>query len=691
MNQNDKKVFELIKEYHTLQKDEIIKKANISDEEVFLSLEKLQNLFLISMDKDKKYRLVLEKRKIGKVISIGEITYVDVEGTLVPVTKEHQKKVLVGDYVLIRVRNAGYRTMDGIIEEKLQHELGEIVYKDGEYLIEVPCKNADLKLKISDEKYFMKGLLVNFEYGKEIEPYTYSTNIVKVVGHIDNPNSTFKKMVYPSGIETEFPYDVIQASGKISNQVLECEKKGRVDLTKETIFTIDGDSSKDFDDAVSIKKKDNGNFLLSVHIADVSYYVKEGTLLDKEAYKRGSSVYVMNRVVPMLPHKLSTGICSLNPNVDRLTITLEMEIDSFGNVIDSSLYESVIHSKKRMKYHEVDECFDKGFLKEYEPFQNDLKEMLKLSKILHQKRVENGSIEFDVPELELQFDESGKPIDIKARERGTSEHIIEEFMILANTTVAKKLKDFPAPRRVNPKPDNRVLKNTVSILKSFYEQGKIEPNVYFEMKPMMEEIMDAKEGTYIEPKTIQRLLFLLKKTKECNLTSNMILSSMKRAYYTTSNETHYALALNDYTHFTSPIRRYPDLMVHRSIKRFLLRTNYDYDTIRLLEQKNEEMMDYISKKEKKIQRCERMIESKKQLEYMKDKIGMVYDGYIEQISKNGIQVIFDDVMVGKIPQDLVESDYQIGDPITIQIKDVNFNHCTLVLKPVKEKVKTLMR
>lgn len=706
MEDISKFVLEVLKKNKgTISKEELKEKTHLSESELSYALNDLQKRFYIHAGKHNKYRLVQEKLTVGKITMVGDPSFVTVEDMVIPVEENHLNHAILGDYVLIRIRNLGHPTMDAIVDERLQHELGEIVEKDGIFYIKVDTKN-NIEIKVENKEGLVPGMLVNFEYTKELDNTSFSGKVISIVGHISNPDSHFKKLVSYGGIETRFPNSVMQAVAVLPHTVSEIEKEGRVDLTKQTIFTIDGKDSKDFDDAVSITKKENGNYVLGVHIADVSHYVKEGSTIDEEASKRGSSVYFMNRVVPMLPHRLSNGICSLNPEVDRLTMTCEMEINKEGDVVDYHIFESVIHSKKRMRYDEVNKIFETDEkVIGYEPFLKDLKLMYELSLILHEKRKERGSIEFDVKEPYFIYDKYDRPIDVCVRERGISEHIIEEFMLVANTTVATMLKDYPVPRRVNPKPDLILLKNVAKSMESLKEV--MDDSSYQKIEPILTEIKNSKKEDFIEPKKLQILLDTIRTQDENSIYAKLVLSGMKRAYYTTKEDMHYALALPDYTHFTSPIRRYPDLMIHRSIKQFLLRRTNDYDTIKSVEEKNEKLVKQISQKEKKIQKCERMIDSIKQAEYMKNHIGEVYDGYIEQISKSGLQVCFDDVISGKVPRQNLESysydgktktfqnqetqdTYHLGDKISVLVESINEKSSTIYLKPQKEKEKELI-
>ncbi len=697
---------ELEKEKGTT-KEELALKLGTSVSLISESLELLEKQYLIHMDRGKHYHLSQEKIKIGKVVTVSGDFFVRVNGKYIPIGRSHLKRAKEGDSVIARVRNIDSPVMDAIVEEVISTELGEVIEKNGKYCIKNGTKFPFLEFVIEGYADVLPGLLINFSYGKEIEPYVYSVHVLKKVGHINHPGSHFQKLISPSGIETKFPSEVMQEAAKLPRKVKEEDLIGRADFRSDSIFTIDGEGSKDFDDAVSIEVLENGNYLLGVHIADVDHYVKEESLIDKEAYLRSSSVYLMDQVVPMLPYKLSNGICSLNEGVDRLTVSCKMEINPFGEVMDANVYKSVICSKKRMKYHEVNEILKKGNMIEgYEPFLKDLENMWKLSNLLHEKRKERGSIEFDVPELKFSF-ENGHPKEIHTRKRGLSEHIIEEFMLLANTTVAKLLKGYPVPRRVNPKPDIKILKKANMLIFSMVEHGKIPRETFEIIKPILEEISHAKEDTFIEPKKIQLLLDHLRDYDDNAFTLNFVLSAMKRAYYSIADDMHYALALSDYTHFTSPIRRYPDLMVHRSIKRFLLRPSYDYDKMKLLEQRSKEMVKYISEKEKRIQKCERMIDSMNQVEYMRDHIGEIYQGYIEQITKHGLQICFQDGMLGKVKLSSLE-DYQydgktrtlihptkeayhIGDMIEVLVSEVDYDHFHIYLEPVKEKAKVLKR
>ncbi len=347
---------------------------------------------------------------------------------------------------------------------------------------------------------------------------------------------------------------------KLPSEVKEEEMVGRRDLRDKTIFTIDGADTKDIDDAISLDMLENGNYSLGVHIADVSYYVKEGSEIYQEAMERGTSVYLADRVIPMLPHKLSNGICSLNEGVDRLAMSCVMEIDSKGNVVSYDIFESVIRSRKKMTYTDVNKIIEENIIPEgYEPFADTLIKMEELAQILRKHKVERGYIDFGIDESKIIVDETGKAIDIKLRNRGKGENLIEDFMIAANETVATCIyfMELPFIYRVHGEPNEEKINSFLTFVSSlgYTLSGKIKD---------------------MHPKTMQSILNQLKDKKEFHILSSLLLRSMQKAVYDTDNIGHFGLASERYTHFTSPIRRFPDTTVHRLLRKYLFKAQIGY-------------------------------------------------------------------------------------------------------------------
>ncbi|MGN0973984.1 MAG: ribonuclease R [Bacilli bacterium] len=457
--------------------------------------------------------------------------------------------------------------------------------------------------------------------------------VIKVIGHKNDPGVDILSIVYKYNIEDRFPDDVIEQLKTIPNSVREEDKKGRVDLTNEVIFTIDGDDTKDIDDAISIEKLDNGNYKLGVHIADVSYYVKENTPLDNDAMERGTSVYLVDRVIPMLPHELSNGICSLNPNVERLAISCVMEIDKSGQTVDYSIFESVIKSRIQMTYKKVNMILsDKGIPEGYEEFVDKLKLMKELADILRKMKHDRGSIDFDVDEAKILVDEKCHPTEIVLRERDNGEMLIEDFMIAANECVATHIyfMQLPFIYRVHEYPVEEKIRSFLGFLSSLGYNLPLD-------------IKDTK------PKTIQQLLEFLKDKKEYKILSSLLLRNMQKAKYIPENLGHYGLASKCYTHFTSPIRRYPDTTVHRLLRTYLFNKQLDSNTISHWEEKLIYIGEHSSERERASVECERDVESMKMAEYMEEHIGEEFEGMISSVLGFGMFVELDNLIEGLVP------------------------------------------
>ena len=410
--------------------------------------------------------------------------------------------------------------------------------------------------------------------------------------------------------------------------------KGRKDLRNEILFTIDGDDTKDIDDAVSINK-DGNNYILGVHIADVSYYVKEGTKLYEEALDRGTSVYLVDRVIPMLPHKLSNGICSLNPNEDRLAISCIMTINENGKIINHEIFESVIKSKKQMTYKNVNKILNNEEIPQgYEEYVNDLKLMEELSKILRKEKLKRGYLEFDSSEVKILVDENGKPYDILKRESSKGENLIEDFMIAANETVASHIffLEYPSVYRVHEIPDDKKIKDFLSSISLL--GYNVKSNKHFE-----------------NPLELKNVLDQLKDKEEFKILSMLLLRCMRKAEYKMENLGHYGLGSKCYTHFTSPIRRFPDTTVHTLLRKYIFNTPTDKELNKLIDHYIEvlpEICAHSSKKERDSIDCERNVENMKMAEYMESHIGEEYDGIIDSVLSFGMFVELDNLVEGLV-------------------------------------------
>ncbi|WP_297445081.1 ribonuclease R, partial [Desulfurobacterium sp.] len=421
------------------------------------------------------------------------------------------------------------------------------------------------------------------------------------------PKLDIELIIRKYDLPVEFPQEVLEEAEKIPQEVSISDIKGRVDLREQLTFTIDGETARDFDDAVAIEKLPNGNYRLFVHIADVSHYVKPGSALDKEAYNRGTSVYFPDRCIPMLPERLSNGICSLNPDVDRLTFTCEMEINRHGIVVDYKIYESVIHSKARLTYNIAQKIIDgdEEAKRDFPHVVESLNHMYRLAQILHRKRYKRGSIDFDLPEPVVVLNAEGEPIDIYKAERLWSHRLIEEFMIIANETVAEFMfwADYPSVYRIHESPDREKLTEFLNFVKSL---GIKVPNIKND----------------VQPKLLQKILEQVAGKPEEKLVNYLMLRTMARAKYSPDNIGHFGLASTCYTHFTSPIRRYADLQLHRLIK-MALKGEFNSDNISFWEEKLERICKYITGRSINADEAERDVVQLKQLQYAVNHVGEV--------------------------------------------------------------------
>lgn len=470
--------------------------------------------------------------------------------------------------------------------------------------------------------------------------------IIEILGHKDDVGTDIVSIIRQYDLPEEFSEEVLQAAHKVPESLSEEEVKGREDLRDKRIVTIDGDDAKDLDDAVSIEILPNGNFFLGVHIADVSYYVKEGSVLDQEALKRGTSVYLVDRVVPMLPKELSNGICSLNPKVDRLTLSMLMEIDANGKVVSHRFSETIIKTSERMTYENVTKILegsDPEITQRYAYLVEDFKAMERLCHILQDRRAERGSIDFDLDEAKILLDIKGKPIDIFRYERGISNRVIEEFMLVCNETVAEHMfwTKTPFVYRVHEEPDTEKLLDFNNFIHNFGYQLK------------------GVSGK-VHPKTLQTLLIQIQGTREETIISRLMLRSLQKARYSHRNLGHFGLAAEYYCHFTSPIRRYPDLIIHRIIREFL-QNKITGKRLEKLEKNIPGIADQCSLRERTAMEAERATDDLKKTEFMRDKVGNEYDGIISGVTSFGFYVELDNTVEGLVRVNTLDDDYYVFD------------------------------
>lgn len=493
--------------------------------------------------------------------------------------------------------------------------------------------------------------------------------IVEVLGYEDETGVDMLSIIKEYNLESEFPKNVLEEAKRVSKK--EIVPNGRVDLRDKEIFTIDGEDAKDLDDAVCVDKNDDGTYTLGVHIADVSYYVQDGSLLNKEAIKRGTSVYMLNHVIPMLPTELSNGCCSLNEGKDRYAISVIMKIDSKGKVIDNDIFKSIIKVTKRMNYNDVYKIIersDEKVLSKYEPYISHFDRMKELALILKDRRLKDGYLSLDIPESKITLDKNGKPIDIMAYETNFAHEIIEQFMLTANETVAERFYwlELPFIYRVHEKPDSDKVK----------ELNRYLFNFGYRIKGKLDDV---------KPKAFSQILEDVKGKDEERVVSNLLLRTLKVARYEAENKGHFGISSKYYCHFTSPIRRYPDLFIHRVISKYLeymstesnkgknVKRNkavndiIDENTKAKLEKQAIKYAESSSKCEQNATKAERASEDIKKAEYMQDKIGEQYDGIISSITSWGMFVQLDNTVEGLIRLAEINDDFYIYDDLNKQL------------------------
>ncbi len=531
---------------------------------------------------------------------------------------------------------------------------------------------SDLRKGATDKQKVVVKLL-NYPTGR----HSAEGEVIEVLGHKDDPGIDIISIIRKHGLPEDFSEEVLREAEKVPEEVSEEEIKNRRDLRDRKMVTIDGEDAKDLDDAVSIEKLPNGNVRLGVHIADVSYYVKEGSALDREAYERGCSVYLVDRVIPMLPPRLSNGICSLNPQVDRLTMTCDMEINlETGRVVDYEIYPSVIRTNERMTYTAIKRILvdeDPELIARYEPLVDDFRLMGQLATVLREKRLHRGAIDFNFDEAKVIVDEQGKPIDVVKRPRTIAERLIEEFMLIANETVAEHFARLEVPfvYRIHENPDSEKLQAFYEFVSSFGHTIKGRPDK-------------------VKPRSLQRLLTKIEGLPEEKAISTVLLRSMKQAKYAAECVGHFGLAAPFYCHFTSPIRRYPDLMIHRIIREVLTKGILSVERIDELQSYLPEAAQHSSIRERVAVDAERETDALKQAEYMEQHIGEEFEGTISSVTSFGIFVELPNTIEGMIHVSYLTDDYyyyhdrahiligdrtgrifRIGDAVKVRVVGVN--------------------
>ncbi len=467
--------------------------------------------------------------------------------------------------------------------------------------------------------------------------------ILEVLGYPSDKGVDILSIVKDMRLPYIFPEEVKREIKSIPEEVKEDDLRDREDLRDLKTFTIDGIDAKDLDDAISIELNDAGNYLLGVHIADVSHYVTNKTAIDDEAYIRGNSVYLIDRVIPMLPRELSNGICSLNEGVDRLTLSVFMEIDRNGSVKYHKITEGVIRSQRRLVYDHVSDFLEgKGSHPSLIDLEEEIENLRDLADILREKRRKRGSIDFDIPETEIKLDDTGYPVHIGPRDRRVADKIIEECMLVCNETVAEDMywSELPFLYRIHEEPDM----DRIATFNKFIH------NFGYKLKATQE----------VHPKELQKLTDEVKGKKEEALINTLMLRSLKKAIYTPEDDMHFGLAAQYYTHFTAPIRRYADLIVHRIVKDYV-KGKLSARKQESLEERLPKIGDHVSKTERKAEEAERAVEDLKMAEYMLDKIGQEYEGIVSSLTNFGIFVQLENTIEGLIRYEFLRDDYYVFD------------------------------
>ncbi|MDT8717889.1 ribonuclease R [Clostridium sp. 19966] len=559
-----------------------------------------------------------------------------------------------GDIVLAKI------TSEAIHGKRIEGEIIKVLERANQTLVGVYEDSKNFGFVVADDKriyndiFIPKGEKNHAKNGDvviiEITRWPEARRnpegkVIEILGKKGEKGIDILSIIKKYHLPEEFPEKVQNFAKEIPEEIPQEEYERRKDLTSWKMVTIDGEDAKDLDDAVSLEKLPNGNYKLGVHIADVSNYVREKNPLDKEALKRGTSVYLIDRVIPMLPRELSNGICSLNPKVDRLTLSCVMEIDNTGKVLSHDIFESVIRTSERMTYTDVTKILrdkDEELIKKYEYLYEDFKEMEKLCNILNARRMARGAIDFDFEESKIILNEEGWPVEVKPYERAIANRIIEEFMLICNETIAEHMfwANMPFVYRIHEEPNEEKL----SVFYEFIH------NLGYTVKHTKE----------IHPRSLQEILEKIKGKNEETVVSTLLLRSMMQARYSPESVGHFGLAAKYYCHFTSPIRRYPDLMIHRIIKEFI-NGRIDDNRIKKLTPIVEHASIQSSETERIAQDAEREVDDLKKAEYMSDKIGETFEGIISSVTGFGFFVELPNTIEGLVHMSTLEDDYYVYD------------------------------
>ncbi|WP_442596138.1 ribonuclease R [Neobacillus sp. D3-1R] len=569
---------------------------------------------------------------------------------------------------IVRILERGIKQIVGTYVES--KNFGFVIPDDKKFASDVFIPKAASKGAVEGHKVVVH--LTSYPEGRK----SAEGEVTEILGHKNDPGVDILSVIHKHGLPGPFPEDAIEHANNTPGEIDPSEIKNRRDLRNEVIVTIDGADAKDLDDAVTVQKLENGNYKLGVHIADVTYYVTEESPIDREAADRGTSVYLVDRVIPMIPHRLSNGICSLNPKVDRLTLSCHMEITPTGEVVGHEIFQSVIKTTERMTYSDVNKILvdkDEEVMKRYEPLVPMFQLMEELAQILREKRMNRGAIDFDFKEAKVLVEEDGKPVDVVLRERSVAERLIEEFMLAANETVAEHFHwmDVPFIYRIHEDPKEDKLQRFFEFITNFGYLVRGTAND-------------------VHPRALQQIIEEVQGKPEEMVVSTVMLRSMQQAKYDPESLGHFGLSTEFYTHFTSPIRRYPDLIVHRLIRTYLIEGKIDDATRQKWNARLPEIADHSSRMERRAVDAERETDELKKAEFMEDKIGVEYDGIISSVTNFGMFVELPNTIEGLVHVSYLTDDYyryderhfamigertgnvfRIGDEITVRVINVN--------------------
>lgn len=690
MEEQQQKILDLMKDddYVPMKAKELAMIMRVPKNEYGDFLEVLGDLELemkIQKNRKNRYRLVEKTyydgiyRKNQK--GFGFVRLEDQEDEIY-ISKENSLNALNGDRVLIEILEESnkVKNAEGKVVRILKHEKDTIVG--------IFQNNKSFGFVVPDDRSFGTDIFISKKnFGKARDNHKVLVKIIKypqngknaegkiieVLGNVNEAGVDMLSLIKEYNLPSTFPEEVVQEAKKYGDSIDKKEIKNRVDFRDRKIFTIDGEDAKDLDDAVRVEKLENGNYKLEVHIADVSYYVKENSLLDREALIRGTSIYMLGRVIPMLPRELSNGICSLNEGEDRFTLSCIMEIDKKGNVISGEVVKGIIKVTKRMSYNNVQAILDgnETVLNHYKEYIQEFKNMEELAIILKNRRMEQGYLNLDIPESKINLDIDGKVVSVGKYETSFANEIIEQFMLSANETIAEKFYWLQAPfiYRVHGKPD----------IEKIHELNKFLINFGLKIKA-------NKDNIY--PKEFAKILEETKGKEEEKVVSNLVLRTLKLAKYEAENKGHFGIAGKYYCHFTSPIRRYPDLFIHRVISKYL-EENYDVkqNWIEEHQKQAEDRAKQSSEREKIATKVEREAEDLKKAEYMETRIGEEYEGIVFSITSFGMFVELDNTIEGLIRFDDLGDEYFIYNEEKKQLIGEHSNKIYKIGDKVKIRVK----